>query len=117
MSGSGRPQRPAVQPTEAPLFAALGDRTRLQLVARLSAGEALSITELASGARVTRQAVTKHLHVLAQARLVNGRRHGRERRWTLNPGRLDEARRYLDAISRQWDVALARLKDSLEGEG
>lgn len=95
----------------------MGDRTRLALVARLSAGEALSITELASGARVTRQAVTKHLYVLAQARLVRGRRKGRERRWTLNPGRLDEAGRYLDTISRQWDGALARLKESLESEG
>lgn len=113
---SGR--RPAPDPRRsAPLFAALGDPTRLQLVARLAAGEALSITELAAGARVTRQAVTKHLHVLAHARLVRGRRHGRERRWTLNTGRLDEARQSLDRISRQWDSALARLKESLESEG
>lgn len=101
---------------DAHLFAALGDPTRLELVLRLSAGEALSITELASGASITRQAVTKHLHVLEDARLVRGTRLGRERRWTLNTGRLDEARRCLDAISRHWDAALARLKESLESE-
>lgn len=112
---SGRSLRASPR-REAHLFAALGDPTRLELVSRLSEGEALSITQLASGARVTRQAVTKHLHVLADARLVSGRRHGRERRWTLNTGRLDEARRCLDTISRQWDAALARLKESLESE-
>ena len=112
---SGRRLRPDPR-RSAPLFAALGDPTRLALVARLSAAEALSITELASGAPVTRQAVTKHLHVLAQARLVRGRRQGRERRWTLETRRLDEARRCLEAISGHWDAALARLKESLESE-
>jgi DNA-binding transcriptional ArsR family regulator len=100
----------------APVFAALGDPTRLQLVARLCAGEPLSITQLASGTRVTRQAITKHLHVLAHARLVRGTRSGRERLWELNNEQLVEARRYLDAISQQWDAALGRLKASLEEE-
>ena len=108
---SGQPLRGS-----APLFAALGDPTRLQLVARLSAGEPLSITRLAAGTRVTRQAVTKHLHVLARARLVRATRQGREQLWELNPRQVDEARRSLDAISRQWDSALARLKASLETE-
>jgi len=98
----------------APVFAALGDETRLRLVVRLATSEPLSITELASGTGVTRQAITKHLHVLAGAGLVRGSRQGRERHWQLEPRQLQEARRCLDAISGQWDQALHRLKDHLE---
>jgi DNA-binding transcriptional ArsR family regulator len=100
----------------APVFAALGDQTRLMLVARLSLGEPLSIKRLSEGTRLTRQAVTKHLHVLAGARLVRGSRQGRERIWELNPGQLAEARRSIDLIARQWDASLLRLKNSIEGE-
>lgn len=98
----------------APVFAALGDQTRLQLVARLSSGARLSITQLSSGARVTRQAVTKHLDVLAHARVVRGFRRGREKLWELNTDQLREARRCLDIISSEWEAALERLKTSLE---
>jgi DNA-binding transcriptional ArsR family regulator len=98
----------------APVFAALGDPTRLRLVAALCAGGALSITQLTAGSAVTRQAVTKHLQVLADAGLVRDSRHGRERRWELEPSRIDEARRSLDAIAAQWDQALARLKRFVE---
>jgi DNA-binding transcriptional ArsR family regulator len=93
----------------APLFAALGDETRLALVARLSGGGPLSIARLSAGSSVTRQAITKHLEVLAGAGLVRGTRRGRERVWALQPRRLDEARAYLDRVSRSWDEALARL--------
>ncbi|MDO1527849.1 metalloregulator ArsR/SmtB family transcription factor [Fulvimonas sp. R45] len=99
----------------APVFAALGDPTRLRLVAALCAGGALSITQLTAGTAVTRQAVTKHLQVLADAGLVRDSRQGRERRWELEPSRIDEARRALDAIAAQWDQALARLKRFVEG--
>src|SRR5712692_4765663 len=92
----------------APVFAALGDQTRLRLVARLCAGGPMSIARLTSGADVTRQAVTKHLHVLAGAGLVHGFRQGRERVWELEPAQLEEARRLLARISGQWDDALAR---------
>jgi DNA-binding transcriptional ArsR family regulator len=98
----------------APVFAALGDRTRLLLVARLSAGEPLSITQLASGTHVTRQAVTKHLHVMAEAGLVKGFRHGREQLWELNPQELRRARQCLERIASQWDGALTRLKALVE---
>ena len=98
----------------APVFAALGDPTRLRLVARLCEGEPLSITQLASGSRVTRQAITKHLHVLADAGLVQGFRQGREQLWELTPQQLLAARRSLDLISHQWDNALARLKALVE---
>jgi DNA-binding transcriptional ArsR family regulator len=98
----------------APLFAALGDETRLGLVARLSAGGPVSITRLTDGSGVTRQAVSKHLRVLAGAGLVRGARRGRESLWRLEPRRLEDARRSLDHLSRQWDRALDRLRMFVE---
>ena len=98
----------------APVFAALGDETRLRLIAKLSDGTALSITKLGIGTAVTRQAVTKHLHVLANAGLVEGFRSGREQLWKIRPEQVVEAQRCLDLISRHWDDALSRLKASLE---
>ena len=80
----------------APVFAALGDPTRLGLVAQLSANGPMSIVRLTEGAHVTRQAVTKHLLVLADAGLVRGTREGRDHIWEIEPTRLDEARRWLD---------------------
>jgi DNA-binding transcriptional ArsR family regulator len=98
----------------APVFAALGDATRLRLVARLSGDGPLSIAQLTDDAGVTRQAVTKHLHALAGAGLVRDMRRGRERIWELEPRRLERARRYLDEISDQWDAAIDRLKAFVE---
>ena len=98
----------------AAIFAALGDETRLRLVAALCAGTALSIAQLTAGTAITRQAVTKHLHVLAEAGLVHDARIGRERFWQFEPTQLDQARRALDRIAQQWDVALARLKAIVE---
>lgn len=98
----------------APVFAALGDETRLGLVARLCMGGPMSIVRLTAGTTVTRQAVTKHLHVLAGAGLVRGTRVGRDHVWEIELARLDEARRWLDHIAGQWDEALGRLKASLE---
>lgn len=95
------------------LFAALGDEKRLRLLARLAAGP-ISISHLAEGSGITRQGVTKHLRVLARAGLVRGRRRGKESVWQLERRRLDEARRSLDRISRQWDVSLAKLKEFVE---
>lgn len=108
-----KPRTSSIQKT-APVFAALGDPTRLRLVAALCAGGALSIAQLTAGTAVTRQAVTKHLTVLADAGLVRDIRQGRERLWELEPSRLDEARRSLDAIAAQWDQALQRLKSFVE---
>lgn len=98
----------------APIFAALGDSTRLQLIGRLAAGETLSIAALTAGTGVTRQAITKHLLVLDEAGLVRSRRHGRERKWALEAARLQAARRSLDLIAAQWTAALARLKAFVE---
>ncbi len=97
------------------LFAALGDPTRLALVQRLSDNGPSSISALAeSFPAMTRQGVTKHLLVLADAGVVDGTRDGREHVWALNADRLIDARRCLDLISREWDDALARLKRHVE---
>jgi DNA-binding transcriptional ArsR family regulator len=98
----------------APLFAALGDETRLRLLIRLSSGGPGSITHLSAKSAVSRQAITKHLRVLADAGLVRGTQRGRERVWDLEPQRLAAAHDYLDRISRQWDEALDRLKKFVE---
>src|SRR5689334_121170 len=98
----------------APLFAALGDPTRLALVVRLCTDGPLSISRLSEGAGVTRQAITKHLEALAGAGLVLDTRVGRERIWALEPQRLDVARRCLDEISAQWDAAIGRLRAFVE---
>lgn len=100
----------------ASLFAALGDSTRLQLVARLSCEGPQSISALAEEATITRQAVTKHLQVLEEAGLAASRREGRERIFELRPERLGPVQRYLNQISRQWDEALARLQEHVEDE-
>jgi len=99
----------------APVFAALGDATRLQIVVRLCTEGPLSIANLSDGADVTRQAVTKHVHALARAGLVRQAppRGARARAWELAPRRFDDARRYLDLISSQWDDALERLRAHL----
>jgi DNA-binding transcriptional ArsR family regulator len=98
----------------APIFAALGDEMRLRLVAALCVGGAMSITQLTSGTNVSRQAITKHLDVLAAAGLVRDLKVGRERLWEFEPKSLNEAQRSLELIAQQWDRALARLKVAVE---
>lgn len=98
----------------ASVFAALGDETRLRLVSRLSSGGPASISRLTDGSGVTRQAVTKHLRVLAGAGLAQASRRGRETLWRLQPERLDQAQRSLGLIARQWDHALGKLKAFVE---
>jgi DNA-binding transcriptional ArsR family regulator len=95
--------------------AALGDETRLSVLARLARGEPQSIARLTAGTRLTRQAVTKHLRVLEGAGVVRSVKVGRESRFALEPKPLDELRDFLDLVSRQWDAALARLKALVEG--
>jgi len=119
---SRRPNRPLTRPALAnpalrksvPVFAALGDETRLRLIAVLCAGGAMSISQLTAGTDITRQAITKHLHVLADAGLVHDVKVGRERQWQFEAVRLEEARHSLDVIAQQWDQALGRLKSVME---
>lgn len=99
----------------APLFAALGDETRLRLFVRLASGGPGTTTELSEKAAVSRQAISKHLQVLSRAGLVRSARRGRERVWDLESRRLADAHAYLERISRQWDEALGRLKAFVEG--
>jgi DNA-binding transcriptional ArsR family regulator len=98
----------------APFFAALGDETRLKLVSSLCAGGPRSIAQLTADTDLSRQAVTKHLRVLANAGLARDSKCGRERLWEFESARLDKARRSLDLIAAQWDHALSRLKSVLE---
>lgn len=110
-----RPEK-ATQPAAAPqvdlasVFFALGDKTRLQLVAVLCAGGAFSIAQLTANTDLTRQAVTRHLQVLADAGLVADIKLGRERLWQFDPAQVEEARRSLEVIGRQWESSLGRLK-------
>jgi DNA-binding transcriptional ArsR family regulator len=98
----------------ATLFAALGDPTRLAVVTRLCRDGPTSIARLTEGSNVTRQAIAKHLRVLARAGLARGSRQGRESVWELDPDRLAVARRYLDTVSQRWDATLERLRTALE---
>jgi DNA-binding transcriptional ArsR family regulator len=96
------------------IFAALGDETRLRLVARLSNDGPMSITRLTEGFDISRQAITKHLRVMEDAGLVRSTHHGRESIWQLEQKRLAAARRHLQAIATQWDETLGRLKALVE---
>ena len=107
-------REPAGLESSAPIFAALGDATRLKLVARICQGGPQSIAGLTRGTTLTRQGITKHLRVLAHAGLVRGTRLGRESRWELEPQQLVVAHRYLDLISKRWDAALRRLQKLVE---
>jgi DNA-binding transcriptional ArsR family regulator len=111
----GTRSRAAQEPWDsAPVFAALGDETRLRLVSRLCKEGPASITSLTRGATITRQAITKHLRVMEDAGLVRSKRHGRESFWQLDQERLAEVRRNLALISKQWDDALGRLRNLVE---
>jgi DNA-binding transcriptional ArsR family regulator len=98
----------------ASLFAALGDETRLSLVGKLSNGPPQSISRLAKGSALTRQAITKHLRVLERAGVVRGVRIGRERLFEFRPKPFRELQSYLERVSGQWDHVLARLKSFVE---
>ncbi|MDN5929391.1 MAG: metalloregulator ArsR/SmtB family transcription factor [Hyphomicrobiales bacterium] len=115
MSNPSAFQAGTAAPAPAAKFAALGDRTRLSLIHRLSDGRPRSIASLSTDTAITRQAVTKHLNVLEEAGLVASSRIGRESRYSFQPEAIEEIRAYLDEVSRQWDGALGRLKSFVEG--
>jgi DNA-binding transcriptional ArsR family regulator len=95
-------------------FAALGDETRLSLVSELAGGAPRSIAQLTDGARMSRQAISKHLRVLEHAGIVRSSRSGRENLFEFNPAPVQELRSYLERVSAQWDQVLGRLKSFVE---
>ena len=101
----------------APIFAALGDETRLALLARLADGESRSIAGLSAGSPLSRQAITKHLGVLETAGLVSRVRAGRESRYALRAEPITQAQAYLQSVSDQWGGALERLRAFVEAPG
>jgi DNA-binding transcriptional ArsR family regulator len=101
-------------PDPASIFAALGDATRLSLLAALAGGEVRSIARLTEGSGLTRQAISKHLRVLEKTRMVRCVRAGRESHYALDPEPLIEARAYLEGVSRLWDERLLRLRAFVE---
>jgi DNA-binding transcriptional ArsR family regulator len=115
MSRKNRSRIAAKRRAHAPVFAALGDETRLSLVAKLCGGEPRSISQLTRGSRLTRQAITKHLRVLEDAAIVHSIRRGRESLFEFDPEPLEEIKDYLNLVSEQWDQALSRLKSFVEG--
>jgi DNA-binding transcriptional ArsR family regulator len=104
------------QAEAAPLFAALGDETRLSLLSRLSDGAPRSISQLTAGLDLTRQGVTKHLRILQDADMVRSRRLGRQNLFVIHPAGLRVARDYLLRASAQWDDVVARLAAFVEEE-
>jgi DNA-binding transcriptional ArsR family regulator len=105
---------PAKRQARAPIFAALGDETRLSLVAKLCGGQAYSISQLSQGSKLTRQAITKHLRVLESLGIVHSIRTGRENLFEFDPQPINGIKEYLDFVSEQWDQALSRLKSFVE---
>ena len=114
MSHKSRRGVAAKRPTHALVFAALGDATRLSLVARLCDRRPYSISRLTQGSKLTRQAITKHLRVLESAGIVHSVRAGRESQFQFDPQPMEGIRQYLDSVSEQWDQALSRLKSFVE---
>jgi len=114
MSHKRRSRMAARRQPRAPVFAALGDETRLALVAKLSRGHPYSISQLTVGFRLTRQAITKHLRVLESVGIVRSVRTGRESRFEFDPQPMEEIKKYLDLVSEQWDQVLSRLKSFVE---
>src|ERR1700684_795113 len=109
-------KRPYSARAKAAVFAALGDETRLSLLAKLCDGQRYSIAELTEGTKLTRQAVTKHLRVLERVRIVHGTREGRESLFAFDAQPVIEMKEYLELVSKQWDIALARLKSFAESD-
>ena len=110
MSGKRRKQWNA----RAPIFAALGDETRLSLVSTLSDGQRRSISQLTARSNLTRQAITKHLRVLEGVGILHRVRVGRESLYEFDHKPIDEIKQHLEMVSAQWDRALARLKAFVE---
>lgn len=114
MSRKSRSSLAVNRQANAPVFAALGHKARLSLIAKLSAGESRSISQLTAGSNLSRQAITKHLRVLESVEIVHSIHAGREILFELDPQPMEQLRRYLDLVSEHWDQALFRLRSFVE---
>jgi DNA-binding transcriptional ArsR family regulator len=114
MSQRRRSGTAAKRHTHASVFAALGDETRLALIAKLAGGQPYSISQLTRGSKLSRQAISKHLRILETVGMVQSARSGRENRFQLNPQPMERIKEYLNFVSEQWDQALSRLKSFVE---
>ena len=114
MSHKIRKRITAKPKARARVFAALGDKTRLALVAKLCSGEPSSIAQLSDESKLTRQAITKHLGVLERAGIVRSSHAGRERIFQFDPEPIESLQAYLASVAKQWDQTLARLKSHVE---
>ena len=99
-------------PPSAPVFAALGDATRLSIVRRLADAPALTMA-LAEETSLSRQAVRKHLDVLVRVGLVRGERAGRHQRWSLDARPIRAVRDWADGYRQLWESRLDRLERHL----
>jgi DNA-binding transcriptional ArsR family regulator len=96
------------------IFAALGDSTRLSLVAKLIDGKPHSISSLTADSKFSRQSITRHLTVLENVGLVSNLKAGRESLYALDPKPLKSLQEYLTIIAAQWEGALQDLKAFVE---
>jgi DNA-binding transcriptional ArsR family regulator len=96
------------------IFAALGNKIRLKLLIKLADGQSYSIAQLTENSQLTRQAITKHLVILEDAKVVTSLRTGRESLYKFAPEPLEKIKDYLNFVSKQWDQALSRLKSFVE---
>lgn len=101
---------------DTPIFAALADPTRRQLLTHLAESSPKTATQLAAAYPITRQAILKHLTILAEAGLVTVRQQGRDKQYTLTPEPLDEVEQWVKVISKKWEERLQRLKVLLEAD-
>ncbi|UCG76905.1 MAG: helix-turn-helix transcriptional regulator [Gemmatimonadota bacterium] len=97
-------------------FDALADPTRRRILERLRTSGTLSLSQVARGLPITRQAVTKHLDALAAAGLVRVQRAGRERLHALDAEPLRQVSEWLAPYEAEWDRRLSRLRRHLEEE-
>ena len=100
-----------------PIFAALADPVRRDLLVNLAETSPKTATTLAQEYPITRQGILKHLNVLEEARLVTVNQKGREKRYSLTPEPLNQLEQFVKELSAKWDTRLLRLKSLLETDG
>jgi len=98
------------------LFRALGDPTRLEIVRRLSSGEAFTISKVSSGLDITRQGARKHLQILADARVITLEAKGRDTSVHLDTETLEQGKAFITELEQRWDKRLEALRRVVDGE-